>query len=641
MSKKLKRNLLIGTQALTMSWLLAGSGRAQVPVPGGGSYSGTSSYSEAKKTVSPDIDLTGGVQHNARPADKLLSQGKYSDAEETFREALVSNPGDVNSMAGLGIALAKQFKLDGADEMFERVLRQDPNNSLAYAGKATIILNRLQSSSGTIRSNKESFLKQAEEYSQQAVRLSPASAEAHFTLGQTYKEQGKDDQAASEFRTAISLDPQHSNAYNQLGHIKLLQNSLAEAQENFTRSIDLNSGNSSAHFGLGATLLKEGRVDEAIKELNTSLYQFPNSWPVRIALGEAYQRQGNEVAALKEYQQSILIKPENAEPYLRIADIRENRGDLELAIADLRSGLTQMPYNIDLRQRIADLALKLEKADDAIKGYRTILQMSPNDNRAVKGLSQALYLKAQKAAVGALLASNDYEAALKTLDEAIKLNADDMELRLSQAKLMSLSGTKPDLAKLGTPQNDGEKVAAAEALMAQGNFQQCSQYMQEVIGRLNDSKQSFAVGDVALMIKDLDDAEAAYKKAQSLSGSPDRVQRGLNEVTRLRKSAVDDTKVADELAKKNQWDGALDRYRQAVAVNPKYADARVGLARALEKKKKPSSANLAESAMQYENYLVLKTDLPTKDAEKMRQQIGKLREKSAEMAQKEQKNKAG
>lgn len=59
-------------------------------------------------------------------------------------------------------------------------------------------------------------------------------------------------------------------------------------------------------------------------------------------------------------------------------------------------------------------------------------------------MSQALFLKAQKAAVGAMLASNDYDTAIKTLDQAIKLSPDDMELYLAKAKLMSLSGSKPE-----------------------------------------------------------------------------------------------------------------------------------------------------------------------------------------------------
>ncbi len=609
--------------------------KAQVPMPGSGS--GTSSTLR----LNPNVDLTGKVTTNLMPAEKLLSQGKYSEAEDTFRELLVNNPADVNAQAGLGMALAKQFKLDGADEMFERVLKQDPNNATAYAGKAAIILNRLQSSSGTIRANRDSFLKQAQDYATRATTLAPASGEAHYTLGQVYKEQGNLDQAASELRTALSLDPQHSQAYSALGHIKLDQNSLAEAAEDFRQAINFNSGNSSAHYGLGMALLKQGSVDDAIKELNTSLYQFPNSWPVHMALGDAYQKQGNEVAALKEYQQSILIKPENADPYLRIADIRENRGDLELAIADLRSGLTQIPYNIDLRQRIADTCLKLEKADDAIKGYRTILQMSPNDNRAVKGLSQALYLKAQKAAVGALLASNDYETALKTLDDAIKLNPDDMELRLAQAKLMSLAGTRPDLSKIGSPQSDGERVAAAEAMMAQGNYLQAQQLFQGVVNNMNEAKQAFAVADVAFMVKDLDSAEVAYKRAQSLSGSPDRVQRGLDGIEKLKKTALEDVRVGNELSNKKQFDGAVDRFRHGLSLNPKLADARLGLGRALEHSKKPSSAVLSEAAQQYELYLALKTDLPAKEADKLRSQAGKLKEKAAGLAEKEQKNKAG
>ncbi|HEY9786721.1 MAG TPA: tetratricopeptide repeat protein [Candidatus Obscuribacterales bacterium] len=609
---------------------------AQIPgVPGTAPTPGTSS------APSQSGVLTGKIKTNIIPAETLLSQGRYAEAEELFRELLVNNPQDLQATVGLGTALAKQFKLDGADDLFDRVLLSDPNNALAYAGKATVVLNRLQSSSGTIRANKDSMLKQAEEFARHAVMLAPASGEAHATLGMVLKEQGKLDDAASELRNAVSFDPQHSQAFSALGMIKLDQNSLAEAAENFKRAIALSSSNSSAHFGLGSVYLKQGNYDEAIKELNTSLYQFPNSWPVRMALGETYQRQGNEVAALKEYQLSILIKPENAQPYLRIADIREGRGDLELALADLRSGLTQIPYDLDLRQRIADVCLKLEKADDAIKAYRTMLQMTPNNPQAVKGLSQALYLKAQKAAVGALLASNDYEAAMKSLDEAIKLSPDDMELRLAQAKLTSLAGAKPDLSKMGAPKSDGERVAYAQALMAQGEFLQAGQQMKLVVNDLNDPRQAFAVADVALMMKDLDNAEASYNKALSLSGSADRAQRGLAEIARLRKLAQDDVRVADELFKKNQLDGAIDRYREATATNPTLPEARLGLARSLEKLPKAKSAQLSEAAQQYQNYLTLKTTIATKDADKLNQQIRKLKDKAARLADREARSNRG
>lgn len=583
--------------------------------------------------------LTGRVKHEIMPAEKLLSQGKYAEAEGNFREALVNNPTDMQATLGLGIALAKQFKLDGAEELFDRVLTQDPNNALAYAGKATILLNRLQSSAGSVRSQRDSYLAQAEQYAQRAVQLSPATAEAHFALGSVYKEQGKTDMATSEFRNAINFDPQHSYAFSALGQCKLDAGSLAEASQNFQQAIALNSANSSAHFGLGSTLLKQGNADDAIKELNIALYQFPNSWPTRMMLGQAYQMQGNTVGALKEYQQSIMIKAETAEPYIRMADIRQERGDLELALADLKSGLQAIPYNLDLRMRVADINLKLEKADEAIKYYQTVLSMSPNNPQAIKGLSQALYQKAQKAAVGAMLASNDYDSALKTLDQAIKLNPNDMELQLAKSKLISLSGNKPNLAAMAQPTNDGEKIAYSEALMAAGDFQKSAEMIKTVLNDQTDPKQTYAVADIAFMIKDLDNAEAAYKKALSLSGSPERGNAGLAKVAQARATAADETRVANELSKKNQFDGAISKYRNATATNPTLADARFGLARALEKSKNPNSAALLEAVQQYNYYLNLRTDMPAKDREKMVKDTAKLNEKALKLKEKENKGK--
>jgi tetratricopeptide (TPR) repeat protein len=622
------------TVAITAS--VSGSGlpsSAQVPgVPGTQLPPSTTTTT----TTAPTTKLISGhVKTDMAVAEKLLSQGKWSDAEGLCRDALVSNPQDIQATLGLGLAQANEFKLDAADALFDRVLAIDPNNPSAFAGKATVMLNRLQSSNNTVRSQKDSALKQAQEYATRACTLGPANAEAHLALGMVLKEQGSFDQAASELATAVRFDPDLSYGYSSLGSIKLDQKSLVEASENFKRAIALNSANSTAHYGLGAALLKQGQLDDAIKELNTSLYQFPNSWPVRMALGQAYQQQGNVVAALQQYQLSTLIKPENSGPYLAMADIHQTRGDFELAMADLRSGLEQSPYDINLRQRIADINLQLERPDQAIEGYRTILSMSANDNTAIKGLSQALFLKAQKATVGAMLQSNDYDTANKALAEAIKLNPNDMELRLAKAKLDSLSGAVVDPTKIVAPTTDGDRVAYAQALMSAGSFKAANDQLTLVLNNQSDPKQILALGDIAVMIKSLDCADAAYKKAQTLSASPDRVQRGLKQVAQLRVTAADSLKIANELAKKKQWDGAIAKYREVLSNNPVLPDARFGLAEALEDGPKDSVATLSESAQQYQVYLTLANDLTSKDREKLTDLIEKLNDKVAKLKQKE------
>ncbi len=48
----------------------------------------------------------------------------------------------MNAAVGLGMDLGRQFKLDAADQQFDKVLSKDPGNPGALAGKATLMLNR-------------------------------------------------------------------------------------------------------------------------------------------------------------------------------------------------------------------------------------------------------------------------------------------------------------------------------------------------------------------------------------------------------------------------------------------------------------------------------------------------------------------
>jgi tetratricopeptide (TPR) repeat protein len=583
----------------------------------------------------------GKIERDVMMADDLMLKRKYAEAADLYRQAISRNAKNVQAIVGLGTALGKQFKLDAADEQFDKALALDSGNAAAHSGKAVVLLNRLQSSSFTVIKNRDSILKQAESECQQSLSRDPYNPEAHYNLGQVYKEQGKLMEASAEFNEAIKSDPSYSDAYAGLGMAKLQTNSFAEAEENFKRAVSLNSGNSTAHFGLGKTYVRQGRFDDAIKELNTSLYQNPNSAPARQALGEAYEGQGNTVAAIKEYQESLRIKPENSEPYLHIADIREQRGDIELSMAELRSGLELMPDNTDLRLHVADDSLRLEKLDDAIKEYQAILAKDPQNSAAAKGLTRGYYLKAQKDATGAFVVSNEFERADSMIAQAIQMNPNDMELRLAQAKLNAMSGKPVDLKTIGTPTNDGERVAFAEALLAQDRFQEASDQMRMVINAAPDAKQTFAVADLSLMIKDLDDAEAAYKKAAMMPGGQERANRGLAAVAKARDGVRQDLTLADDLARKKQLASALDKYHSAIFNNPTQADARIGAAKTLERLSPPNSRDIREAITQYKAYMSLTPNMPEKEKQKMAKKLTSLDQKAYKLEQKEAKTKRG
>lgn len=568
-------------------------------------------------------------------ADQMMLQGKYDEAADLYKGEMTRSPKSVAATVGYGMALAKQFKLDAAEENFNKVLSLDPTNAMAHAGKAMITLNRLTSSSNTVIKNRDALLRGAEAEVKQALNIDPAMPEGHVTLGNIYKEQGRMDEAISEYKEAIKLDPKYSEGYSQLGIAQLAKEQYADSVSAFKTAVSLNSGNSTAHYGLGRAYYKQGLYDEALKELNTSLYQFRNSGPVHQTLGDVYTAQGNTVAGIKEYQESIRIKPENPDAYLRIADVREGRGDLEMSIAELRSGLEMMPNNPDLHLRVADQSLKLEKLDDAIKEYKTVLDANPQNSPAAKGLTRAYYLKANKEATGAFFVSNEFESASRMIDQAVRMNPNDMELRLAQAKLRSMAGTPVDLASIGTPTNDGERIAYAEALLAQNNFKDEDAQMNTVIGNAADAKQTFAVADLALMIKDLKNAEAAYKKAASYPGGEERAKRGLNMVNKAKDSAKQDLTLADDLARKNQLPSAIDKYHSSIYGNPKVADTRMGIGRALERSRPETSKDLKEAVVQYKAYMALSPDMPPKEVEKMNKKIESLSNKAYKLEQKE------
>lgn len=570
----------------------------------------------------------GRISQSVAAADSLMMKGKYAEAAKYYQTALKRNPRDTNANIGYGMALTKQFKIDGAEEQFNKALARDPQNPGAHAGKALNMLNRLQSSSNTIRKNKDQILREAEAEAQKALDARIDIPEAHYAMAMVYKEQGRLNEAATELKKSISMDSRYSEGYTGLGMVQLAQNNPGAASSNFKQAIRLNSGDWTAHYGLGQALLTQGQTDAALKELNIAQYQFPNSWPVRLALGTAYERQGNTVAAVREYQESIRIKPENPAAYLGIANVREVRGDIEHSIAELRSGLELMPDNADLQLRIGDQSLRVEKIDDAIKAYETVLRGNPGNAKAADGLTTAYYMKANKETTGGYFGDNDFDNALSMLDRAVQMNPNDIRLRLAQAKLRSLAGDEIDLSTIGAPRNDGERISYAQALMAQNRFNEANSEIQTVLNNTTNPKQIFGLADLMLMVHDLDNAEAAYKKASTTSGGAERARRGLAQVAKSREAARKSLTLATDLSKKRMTGSAVDEFHEAVFQDPKSAPARLGLAKALEDVSKPSAVQLRETAFQYRAYVALSPQMTEKEQHKFLSKATKLDEKA-------------
>ncbi len=574
----------------------------------------------------------GQISADDVAGEKALLAGSYAEAQNIFHTAVNKNSKDLSAICGLGFALALQFKLDSAEQQFNQALKLNPDEAMAHVGLALVKLNRLQSSSMSILNQKDSILTNAEAECTTALNAEPTMAVGYIVLGLVQKQQGKLDAAKDSFTKAITFDPKYSAAFVNRGQIEMQQGDTASAIADLQEAVKLRPSNSSAHYALGKAYTKLGQLDKAYSELNTSLSLKNNSAPAHIAMGDVYRLQGNTVAAIREYQAAIAVKAESEDAYLQLANLYTSRGDLEMAAAQLRSGLALSPDNVDLHRKLADVSLQNGKTDDALKEYTTVLSTNPGDVPAVNGMTRALVLKTEKEAQGAYFLSNNYDSAESYIQKAIALNPDSLELRLADVKLKAMAGQPVDLTLVGNPTNDPERIAYAEAAMAQFKFQAASTAITTVINNCQTADQLFAVGDVALLTRDLDGAQAAYKRASVMSGADvsSRARRGLAAVADARQKAQQALTLGKDLSKRNQLASAIDQYRQAAYLNPRLADAHLGLAEALEKFQKNDSPSLREAALHFKAYLSLQTDLPEKEREK----IAKRADKCTEIAYK-------
>lgn len=575
----------------------------------------------------------GNVSYRVSRGENQLLTGSYEKAETAFRQAIARNPRDVRARAGLGFTLAMQFKLDGADDQINRALSIAPKDPMARTAKALVLLHRLQSSSGSVIKARQAILAEAESNCRQAISADSQMPEARFMLGSVLKEQGRLEEAAKEFAAACQLDVHYSAAYAALGLTDLALNRIDQAKVDFKHAIAIRSKNSTAHYGLGKLYLRQGNADAAVKELNTALYLNRNSAPVQLALGESYAMQGNTVGALKAFQESIRIKPEMPESYLRIAEIRESRGDLEHAIAEIRSGLAMNPDSPELNSRVGELSLRAEKLDDAIKGFKTALAFNPGDSASINGLTTALYLKTQKEGQSAIF-SDDFESAQQQIQEAISLSPNNMLLRLADARLRALSGQSVDLNSMGAPANDGERIAYAQALMGQNRFEDATKEFNILIANAPDSTQTFAIADLAQLIKDLSSAESAYNKAKSFPGAEARAKRGLANIAKLRQESHRHLMLARDFSRKGMTNSAIDQYRTSIYNNPKEPLARIELAELIQKQSRQDSSMMRDAAHQYRAYLALSPHLTPKERNKFEKRVASLEEKAIAFDQK-------
>ena len=223
----------------------------------------------------------------------------WRDRQAFETRVLQRYPDDPDALAGLGIALAGQGRLDEAVTYFTRAASIDPNNADTRVNLCAA-LQKLGRFEDAVREGHE------------AVRLRPQQADAHTNLAAALEALGRSEESASEYAEVVRLTPASGEAHANLGRVLLsLDGRSADAVTHLREAIRRGATPGSTHYLLWNALSNLDRLLEAIAEYQTALADdgMARSPELHNDFGVALVRLGRVDAAVAQFKEALRLDP--------------------------------------------------------------------------------------------------------------------------------------------------------------------------------------------------------------------------------------------------------------------------------------------------------------------------------------------
>jgi len=193
---------------------------------------------------------------------------QWQDSVRLWTDAAEKGPGNGRAWMNAGLALMDRGQLAEARRHFERARASNPGYAYVYMNISVL-------------EAREGHLDAALHAADEAVRLKPGLAPAHYYRGRVLEKLGRTEEAAAAYEQALAIDPRHLEASNALARLTpngasgaeaLMQSGLdalyaqrkpEEAAAYFRKVLDRNPTHYGATYQLAEALDASGHGDEA------------------------------------------------------------------------------------------------------------------------------------------------------------------------------------------------------------------------------------------------------------------------------------------------------------------------------------------------------------------------------------------
>lgn len=302
----------------------------------------------AARPVYPDAEIA---------LAKLLIDNKQPEGAEAYlRSALKTNP-DLAAAHYL-LARALQLKSDATGAAIE--FRQTKE----LTGRQADGVQSNRRSNEALDAARKGDPPSAERLLNEALKLKPDSAVAHYNLGLILADQGKYGEAERQIVEAISLAQAEARYYRELGRMAWREGKQEEARSAMQRAIDLDPNceltstdrrilaagpdpksvldlgakaeTADAHFAFGRVLGQQNDWRGAAGEWLRALSLQPAHLDARNNLAVACAKLGDLNRADLQFRRMLFVKPDSAAAHFGIAVVALQRNDRVAAAAELK-----------------------------------------------------------------------------------------------------------------------------------------------------------------------------------------------------------------------------------------------------------------------------------------------------------------
>jgi serine/threonine protein kinase len=350
-------------------------------------------------TITQSMPQTVTTTSNSllQDAYRLYTQRRLPDALAVYDRILKNDSKNALAWQGRGLTMALQGRHQEALDAFERALRIKPDLVTSLTGKG-VALNRL-------RRNKEAL-----EAFDQAILLEQDNVLAWDGKGAAQSALGLTEQALTSFDIALHYDPLMAQAWGNKGIVLRHLRRYPEALRAFEEALLLDTHAVTYWSGKGQVLSEMGCFPEARRAYQEALQIDSHYAPTYCGLGDILYGQNELKNALDNYERALKCDKRFAKAWEKRAIVLADLGQPNRALESYNESLRLDPQNIAAWNGKASTLCNLGRYQEALDAYNRALVINSNAAQAWNGKGNAFYHL------------ESYELALDAYERALRLN---------------------------------------------------------------------------------------------------------------------------------------------------------------------------------------------------------------------------